>query len=60
MDAGDEEIERLAEADVQAEVSSSPHAGIPLNKARLKAWLIECYQKMSPDLPRKAATNGFI
>ncbi len=47
----DEELERMAEEDAQSDVSSSAYEGIPLDKATLKAGLIESYRKLRAEWP---------
>ncbi len=42
----DEELDRLADEEAQAEVTSSAYEGIPLDKAFIKAGLIESYRKL--------------
>ena len=51
VDASDEEIEQMAERDAENEVSSSAYEGIPLDKVRLRAGLIECYKKVRAEWP---------
>lgn len=51
----DEQLEQLAEDDAQAEVSSCAYEGIPLDKASLKAGLIEFYRKLRTEWPSQRA-----
>ena len=46
VDASDEELERMAEADAQNEVTSSAYEGIPLDKAALKTGLRAAYKRI--------------
>lgn len=47
----DQELERMAEADARAEVSSSAYEGIPLDGEALKAGLLESYKKLRAEWP---------
>lgn len=40
------ELERVCDAEAQNEVDSSAYEGIPLDKAALKAGLLESYKKV--------------
>lgn len=42
----DEELERMAEANAQNEVTSSAYKGIPLDKAALKTGLLAAYKQV--------------
>ena len=42
----DDELDRLADEEAQAEVTSSAYEGIPLDKEFIKAGLIESYRKL--------------
>ena len=51
VDAGDQEIERMAEEDAEADVASSAYEGIPLDKEELRIGLIESYKKLRAEWP---------
>lgn len=42
----DDELDRLADEEAQAEVTSSAYEGIPLDKEFIKTGLIESYRKL--------------
>ena len=51
VDASDQEIERMAEEDAEADVASSAYEGIPLDKEALRIGLIESYKKLRAEWP---------
>lgn len=42
----DDELERRADEEASAEAASSAYEGIPLNKERIKAGLLETYRSL--------------
>ena len=62
----EEEVESYAEREAEAEVSSSAYEGIPLDKERIKAGLLETYrtliakQRVGEDETRLAGSESLI
>ena len=55
-DASDEELERMAEADAQNEVTSSAYEGIPLDKAALRTGLLAAYKQVRAERAARRQT----
>ena len=45
-DLSDADLERMCEREAQSEVDSSAYEGIPLDKAAMKAGLLDSYRKL--------------
>ena len=51
----DDELERRADEEADAEAASSAYEGIPLDKERIKAGLLETYRNLRTEKTRESA-----